>query len=854
MKLLQTSVLTLFVAAICLGADGQRLAQSILNQKRVPMPLEAIEGTGFLINKETLKSVRLQHPKNLMLPTLEGELSFERLDVREREHTTTWRGVHAETGTKVILTVSDHGLFATYYRGLEKQITVPGEASGAYYTYRLDASKQVPMMGCSAKPQDLVFEDDLEIEAIENKALAECDASVQVDVMVLYTEGLATRLGDNMQGRVQHLIDLTNNAYQNSQVDLELRLVYSAPVSYDDSIDIGDALNAVTNGDDVFAEVEALRTQYGADQVTLLRNLSTGGQFITCGIAWILTTNSIQGGSRSSYAVVDDHFSRCFDLAYAHEVGHNMGLAHDRATQTENQGGGGKYSYSNGHQEPSAQFVTVMGYDFTGVCPCGYVPNYSNPDVTIDGLPTGLPEENAASADNARTLRDTRLLTSRYRSQVKGTNFSQVYYVPEVQLQDGLNTQTTLVNSGVSTATVDVYAFSARGDLLAKLMSVTQLLASQRVKIDVNESFPDMSEQIAWIQVGSNMPIEVFAEIQSSTVRSAYWASQGLTSELYVPHVAKNIAQFETIISTVNGAGLDAAVEIIPEPFGSSYDFTDLECGYAQTSGNAVDYFGSDLIEIVDWATIISATGASAAMEFFSYLPDRSRVASLGLSDQRGSHLRFLHVAADVSQFWTGLVYINTGNSSAQVSETYYDGSGNVLKNESLSLIRGQKRTLLFDQANTEPVGTVWVDVQTSSPNLVGYELFGSATGSPHDFFAGLQGNLSEGRSLTYPHVQSTNGAWTGLVALNVGGEVADITFEAMNDSGAVVESVTISAIAPNVKFAQTSDGLFSAGTLSQATWVRASSTASQWAGFLLWGDLGEVRNHLSGIVASVQP
>ncbi|MCB1044636.1 MAG: hypothetical protein KDC35_16965 [Acidobacteria bacterium] len=852
MKLLRVASLALLASNLWAGEQDLRLAQAFVAQKQVPVPEQAFEGSGFQVDLMTLHQVRTSYPERIVMPLVGHELTFTRDYVRDHGKTTTWRGFHIESGTRVVLTVSESSFYATYYAGLEKYTTRPSDQEGLFYVYRMDDSKMQPMVGCSIDEAE--NQAAAHIHDDDSEKTAACDASAQIDVMIVYTNGLATRLGNNLDARLQHLVDLTNDAYNSSQVDAELRLVHTMAVDYPDNTDIGDALSDITNNTGVFSDMESLRDQHGADQVTIVRNLNASGGLITCGIAWLVTTSGIQSGARSAYAAVDDHNFQCFDLAYAHEVGHNLGLAHDRNTSMEFGGGGGKFSYSFGYQQPQRKFVTVMGYDFTGVCPCGYTPNFSNPNVSVQGSPTGVPEGDPESADNAKTLGVTRLNMAQYRATLKGSSLANKYYVPEVQLTGGTNTYVGLVNNNNATASVEVFAFSSTGDQLAKLSSVTQIPANNRVWINVNAAFPSMSNLIGWIQVGSNRTIQVFAELQSAKVRSAYWSNPGLDSIQFVPHVAKNTAQFETIISTVNGTGGEASAYIAPEPFGDQYNFSDLDCGYTQTAGNAVEYFGSDLIEIVDWASIMSATSSVASMEYFSYLPDRDRVASLGLNGQTTERLRFLHVAADVTQFWTGLVYMNVGNGTLNVTERYYNASGDVLSENPVSLIRGQKRTLLFDAANNEPAGTVWVDVEVDNglKDLVGYELFGSANGSPHKFFAGLQGSTKEGRTLVYPHARQTNGEWTGLVALNVGGSNANITFEGVNDQGNVVASKTISAVAPNVKYVATTDSLFDAANLSQITWVRATTTGSQWAGFSLWGDLGELREHLSGLVAPV--
>lgn len=93
-----------------------------------------------------------------------------------------------------------------------------------------------------------------------------------------------------------------------------------------------------------------------------------------------------------------------YDITFSHEVGHNFGLQHDakNATILAND----PYLFARGWQycDPSGPWMTIMSY---GDCPnlsVGqnpvFVPYYSNPDVSIRGVPTGVKDK----ANNAKML------------------------------------------------------------------------------------------------------------------------------------------------------------------------------------------------------------------------------------------------------------------------------------------------------------------------------------------------------------------------------------------------------------------------------------------------------------------
>lgn len=173
-----------------------------------------------------------------------------------------------------------------------------------------------------------------------------------VDVMILYTRGLANRLGGNLMTRLHFLMTQATVAYANSGSDIGVRLVNAMMVDYPDTGSSGTALNAVTPSSGsfnaaAFGGVEAARTAYGADLVALLRN---GGSFGGDGVAWLGSASPSPG---FMYSVTTGCVLGC-ESVFIHELGHNMGNQHDRATQAwQNlqQGGGlpgtgpGDYGY-----------------------------------------------------------------------------------------------------------------------------------------------------------------------------------------------------------------------------------------------------------------------------------------------------------------------------------------------------------------------------------------------------------------------------------------------------------------------------------------------------------------------------
>lgn len=231
----------------------------------------------------------------------------------------------------------------------------------------------------------------------------------RIDVLVLYTSGLETSYGgaDQVQTRIQNLVALANQAYIDSGVDIGLRLVGAVKIDAPDNSSNSDTLNAITNGTGPYADVAWLRNVYGADLVSVIRpfSMAQGG---LCGTAWVGGSNgaSIALYRNQAFSAVSDGRDGgyyCSGYTFAHELGHNMGNVHDRATVAQQDGNHGAFPYSFGYGIPG-QFGTIMSY----VDP--EVGKFSNPDKICKGqTPCGIPETDVAnSANNALSLNNTR--------------------------------------------------------------------------------------------------------------------------------------------------------------------------------------------------------------------------------------------------------------------------------------------------------------------------------------------------------------------------------------------------------------------------------------------------------------
>ncbi len=250
------------------------------------------------------------------------------------------------------------------------------------------------------------------------------DTDVLIDVAVIYTRAAREALGGTLA--VEALIDLmiaeSNSAYQASDVHHRLRLVAREEVAYAETGNSEVDINRLIDpADGHMDEVHALRDRVGADLLSLIVGDSDFARGERPGAFSLLSSKS--GG-----------------LTMAHELGHNMGLRHDRyaeyaifaAKPLQNPA----YGYVNRRAfeagPESSRWLTVMAYQ--NQCGdagffCSELLRFSNPRQSHNGDPMGIPygtpvSEFSGPADAVAVLNNTGPAVSLWRDRPASANRS----------------------------------------------------------------------------------------------------------------------------------------------------------------------------------------------------------------------------------------------------------------------------------------------------------------------------------------------------------------------------------------------------------------------------------------------
>jgi hypothetical protein len=302
-------------------------------------------------------------------------LEYER-HVEHPDGNWTWVGrpAGASKGTEAVLTFGKDAVFGSIPNGSEEPLQV---TTAAGRTWVVETDKTLLSQQAQPSDSDYLMSPRTAVASVSRaasgvhkaasspmaKSSATSTALTTVDLVVGYTTAFATRLGGASQAltRLNFMVDVANQAYANSQVAGQVRLVKAVEVNYADNTTNKAALYELSGtqcttatgtgtlhlpDDEVnctsvavpaaLQPLLAAREQYHADLVSLVRTFQSP-ENQSCGVGWRLGGGQTPIDYNSAYwgmgvvsdsngdAFPDDGVT-CRNEMLAHELGHNMGL------------------------------------------------------------------------------------------------------------------------------------------------------------------------------------------------------------------------------------------------------------------------------------------------------------------------------------------------------------------------------------------------------------------------------------------------------------------------------------------------------------------------------------------------
>jgi hypothetical protein len=222
-----------------------------------------------------------------------------------------------------------------------------------------------------------------------------------VRVLVGYTPAAAAKVTD-IAAEAALAIRLANSAYKRSGVLITLKLAGLRRYAYKDAKGtFNGILNQATDNTGAFKGIWKARNDTRADVVSILT-----GRTDYCGLAWIGPYET------HAYSVVS---VECITYhTFAHEIGHNFGLLHDRYVEAK----ASTSRYHFGFVNKKARIRDIMSYNdacYSAGFNCARVPMFSTPKIDWKQKVIGVAPGKKGAAFAARTLNEARKTVAGFR-------------------------------------------------------------------------------------------------------------------------------------------------------------------------------------------------------------------------------------------------------------------------------------------------------------------------------------------------------------------------------------------------------------------------------------------------------
>ena len=150
--------------------------------------LQALKGRldtqRLTVDRGVLRALALNRLDQVIIPVLEDDVIFHKISQKIRKKTATWIGKDETGKTRIILTLGDDHFFAKVVADGKTILFNPAEIDNQVVSYLVDQALEVPIIDDDVTPS---FESQDPFPAAQS-----ADDGSRIDVMVLYTDGMAS--------------------------------------------------------------------------------------------------------------------------------------------------------------------------------------------------------------------------------------------------------------------------------------------------------------------------------------------------------------------------------------------------------------------------------------------------------------------------------------------------------------------------------------------------------------------------------------------------------------------------------------------------------------------------------------